>query len=141
MINVKPTTAKTLTFDRNEVRELLDHTLKAEHRTPHRGLYEGDATPPGLWFVGDSGIYLMSNGHRANGKHGSPGAFAIEANPRTVDFDECYDLKHEIFKGDEYLFISAEEIRLWLEATFGLLTLKIDGNQYELVQDLYPSEL
>lgn len=63
--------------------------------------------PPGLWLVGDHGIYLMSNG--------SPGlllsgagddehhhiVYPRECNPDTMDFDDWYDAKNRIFGHDD----------------------------------------
>ncbi len=82
-----------LHFDQALVRQLLDHSKAATERSPsYDQLYEGrfrrdgkdadldnlgsdnfptaddvDPTriPPGLWLVGDQGVYLMSNGKPA----------------------------------------------------------------------------
>ena len=69
--------AITLIFAAADVRKLVDHTLNSEfhkatmmQRLERYGPQawnvqpnEHTETPPGLWLVKDSGIYLMSNGH------------------------------------------------------------------------------
>lgn len=142
MSNLKSTTPKTLTFDRGEVRKLLDHTLQAESRFAHHGQSKHHV-PPGLVLVGDSGIYLMSNGHHTAG--GKPIAYAAEANPHTVAFDEWRDVRDAVFAGDGSIFLPADDVSAWLEGSFDLLTAAAYADDEhihcELLHDLYPSEL
>lgn len=57
-----------------------------------------------LWLVGDSGIYLMSNGTPRmlvkEGESRNVVAYAAEANPNT-DPSGCWDAKQHIFGGDD----------------------------------------
>jgi hypothetical protein len=74
--------------------------------------------PPGLWLVGDQGIYLMSNGNPHFHDPAQPDSpehsfvvYPKECNPKTLPFDEWYYNKREAFGGDDGCeFISQEAI-------------------------------
>lgn len=94
-----------LTFDAKLVQTLLDDSKQAKSwRTPY-GL--GENAKPGLWLVGDQGVYLMSNSE-AGVKHpdhtdANPKflvAYADQCNPEG-DFDEWYSNKRQSFGGDD----------------------------------------
>lgn len=76
--------------------------------------------PAGLILVGDRGVYLMSNGKPClPDPDGAPNlvAYAKEADPRGSSSD-WYHIKRASFGGDDGAeFLSAEVIRLTLEAT------------------------
>lgn len=58
-----------LLFPLAEVARLAEHAVAAtEHRPSFRDTLEGTTPKPALWFVGDEGLYLMSNGlpHQPN---------------------------------------------------------------------------
>jgi hypothetical protein len=83
-----------------QVREILEHSKASKkHKAPY-GMGKGE---PGLWLVGDQGIYLMSNGDpgflRPGG--GAVIVYAEESNPDKMEFDEWYGNKREIFGGDD----------------------------------------
>ena len=75
---------------------------------PYYGLKPGQGEIPGLWLVGDQGVYIMSNGKLADGDR-----------PLVVYSDECHPVgnpdwfhyKHRHFGGDDGIeFIDAERL-------------------------------
>jgi hypothetical protein len=141
-----------LHFDLALVRQLLDHSTAANERSSSlEQLYEGRfrrdgkeadldnltadnfptaddvdpaKIPPGLWLVGDQGVYLMSNGRPAllvdadDTRHVV--AHAAEANPGT-GLDSWWGVKRAAFGGDDGV--------VFLELPFaeGLLARARDG--------------
>ena len=93
-----------LTFDKKTVKLLLDHSC---HSPAHRILYEDQRTnAPGLWLVGDEGVYLMSNGDpglkdekSATGGHVC--CYADQCNPKKMSFDDWWEAKQIIYGGDD----------------------------------------
>jgi len=131
-----------LTFSRKQVESLLRHTLASTDRSPswsERGETEISA---GLWLVSNHGIYLMSNGRNAEGKHGKtahPVAYAHECNPDTLPFDHWWDVKNAAFRGGDFsVVIPASTAKLWLAGTFQDPVLLANGDGFELVRDLDP---
>lgn len=97
-------------FDKALVEELLLHSVMASERAGVFGeakRADGSYTP-GLWLVGDHGIYLMSNGrplpknpnHPEKSTFANLIAFAEESNPEK-DPTGFYDAKESIFGGDD----------------------------------------
>ena len=101
-----------LTFDIDDVLPLLAH---AEAALEHGMGYSGEPPYPGLFLVGDQGIYLMSNGHpgllKENGK-GYVVVYANECDPTRHPFEDWWAVKRQEFGGDDGAEVfSAEEIR------------------------------
>lgn len=104
-------------FDLIEVDRLLQHSKQA---TDHRMLYEGPETKqPGLWLVGDDGIYLMSNGlpplwvdpEAKEEDKKNVVSYARECNPHTMHFDAWWASKRASWGGDDSIvFFTAEEL-------------------------------
>lgn len=100
-IATQPRTSRgtVLTFDREELLAIIRHTLEANDRSP---TWDQQApVPPSAWLVGDSGVYIMSNGRNAEGRHGTaahPVAYARECNPSAPNAD---DVKRATFGGDD----------------------------------------
>jgi len=115
-----------LTFDTNTVERLLTHARTSKE---HKALYEDETTKkPGLWLVGDDGIYLMSNGRPAlprdeeaaqRQKDGEDFfknlvAYADQCNPDKTE--DVWDVKREIFGGDDGVeFIEVPETAVDIE--------------------------
>lgn len=99
-----------LTFPAAPLRDLL---ISAEARWP-KGLRERYGEPddgPGLWLVGDQGVYLMSNAVLDEGEKPVV-VYAAECDPTTMDFDEWWAAKNASFGGDDGVeFIDADTIR------------------------------
>ena len=125
-----------LHFDLAVTRRLLDHSKAATERSPtYDQLYEGrfrrdgkDADlgnlsadnfptadnvnptkiPPGLWLIGDHGVYLMSNGRPPlrpeAGESPNIVAHAPEADPR-VNPEGWWEAKRAAFGNDGVVFL------------------------------------
>ena len=132
-----------LTFPKARVRELLEHSKAATTRRPSfTQLYEptlrkdgrepgpddlptGDDVdpakiPPGLWLVGDQGVYLMSNATMTEGQERADLVYAAEVDPEKLDFDTWWANKRASFGGDDGVeFLEADLIERWLEYAQG----------------------
>ncbi len=115
-----------LTFDRARMNALLAHTKAAKK---WKALYKQPETAaPGLWLVGDYGVYFMANAE--------PGlmdpvklakdpkstshyvCYARECDPEKCAFNEWWSAKQETFGGSDGVeFIPAETIESWLATT------------------------
>ncbi|QND62359.1 DUF3085 domain-containing protein [Mesorhizobium huakuii] len=85
-----------------------DAAANGGFRNPYYGLRPGKGEIPGVWLVGDQGVYIMSNGKLADGDR-----------PLVVYSDECHPVgnpdwfhyKHRHFGGDDGIeFIDAERL-------------------------------
>jgi len=85
-----------------------DAAANGGFRNPYYGLRPGKGEIPGLWLVGDQGVYILSNGRLADGDR-----------PLVVYSDECHPVgnldwfhyKHRHFGGDDGIeFIDAERL-------------------------------
>jgi hypothetical protein len=95
-------------FDIEPVKRLLEHARASDK---HQVLYDNpDTDAPGLWIVGDQGLYILSNGDprflRAaddpEREHSIVFAvYADEANPWTLPFDQWWEAKRQGFGGDD----------------------------------------
>lgn len=94
-----------LTFDEQLVRQLLDDSKNTNEWSPLYG--DSKTAKPGLWIVGDQGVYLMSNS-KTGVKHpdSKPGetrslvAYADQCNPEG-DFNTWRENKRASFGGDD----------------------------------------
>jgi hypothetical protein len=104
----------------SERRAVLDAELKEKGFafSARNSDVDGRRVPPGLILVGDQGVYLMSNAPmehviqtlKPQGlKHV---AYAAEANPDTLSFDEWWSAKRRSFGRDDGAeFLAAESLR------------------------------
>lgn len=85
-----------------------DASANGGFRNPYYGLKPGKGEIPGLWLVGDQGVYIMSNGKLVHGDR-----------PLVVYSDECHPVgnpnwfhyKHRHFGADDGIeFIDAEKL-------------------------------
>lgn len=99
------------TFPLSEVRALIDRgqsdaAANGGFRNPHYGLAPGKNEQPGVWLVGDEGVYLMSNGNLAEGQKPLV-AYAEECNPAITS--DYWHYKRQYFGGDDGVeFLDAE---------------------------------
>ena len=92
-----------LHFPWAEVSKALDEARRASSVHP---LY-GTETGPGLWLVGDQGVYLMPN---TTGKERTI-VYARECDPSKLDFETWWANKRASFGGDDGVeFIGLKEI-------------------------------
>lgn len=108
-----------LTFDKELIARLLENSKNATER--NKTLLGEDG--PGLWLVGDHGVYLMSNAAcdqniQQKDGNGMLVAYADQINPNTLPFEEWYDNKVAAFGGDDGCdFIAADMIEVMLEVS------------------------
>lgn len=79
---------------------------EARTATDIRTLY-GDVTGPGLWLVGDDGVYLMPN----TTSKARNIVYARECDPTKLDFETWWENKRRGFGGDDGVdFIALENV-------------------------------
>lgn len=118
-----------LTFDLAAVAAELEAVKAAPVHLP---LY-GERTGPGLWLVGDQGVYLMGNHAREAPPEGKshPVVYAKECDPRG-DFDSWWNMKRATFGGDDGVeFISVAQAEEWLREA-ERISIKFDAVSYAL---------
>ena len=77
-------------------------------RNPYYGLKPSEGERPGIWLVGDQGVYIMSNGKLASGDRPLV-LYSDECHP--VGNPDWHDYKHRHFGGDDGIeFIGAEQL-------------------------------
>lgn len=130
-----------LTFSITAIREVIargksDAEANGGFRDPHFGLSATDNRKPGLWLVGDHGVYILSNGKAADG--GRPLViYAEECDPRKNE--DWFEVKRRTFGGDDGVdFLSAESLEALFAASPGSTHLRIaflpDSMQLYLVE-------
>lgn len=84
----------------------IDALMNGGFRNPHYGLAPGKDEKPGVWLVGDEGVYIMSNGKLADGQR-SLVIYAEECDPKAnADY---WHYKRQHFGGDDGIdFLDAE---------------------------------
>ena len=103
-----------LHFDQALVHALLTHSKAASARRTTSG--QAKPAGPGLWLVGDEGVYLMSNGIpglRVNAEENARNVvcYAREANPETLGREHADDAKRASFGGDDGVdFLAAADL-------------------------------
>lgn len=75
----------------------IDAVLNGGFRNPH-GLAPGQHDRPGLWLVGDEGVYLMSNGKLAEDQRPLV-VYSAECDPKTNR--DYWHYKRQHFGGDD----------------------------------------
>lgn len=105
------------------VRGIADAQENGGFRDPHDGLSDVDNRKPGLWLVGDQGVYLCSNGELAEGARPLV-AYAAECDPRI--HDDWFEVKRRTFGGDDGIdFLDAIELDHLILAAPGATHLQI----------------
>lgn len=105
------------TFSVIEVRAVIargrtDAAANGGFRNPHYGLLPGKDERPGLWIVGDEGVYLLSNGKLAEGQK-AIAVYAEECDPKTNP--DYWHYKRRYFGGDDgIVFIAGESLEAML---------------------------
>lgn len=102
--------------------QLYDPSIRKDRRMPPEGTFptyeDIDTTkvPPALQLAADHGVYLLSNA-AVNLPKGARRdvAYAHEANPDKVPFDEWWDVRARVFGGDDGVEpIPLPDIKAWL---------------------------
>jgi len=124
----------TLRFDLKNVLTLIKHALNApDHKCAYvNGLNE--VPKPGLWLVGDDGIYLMSNGLPMLKEHGMQAVVYAEGwMPNSDTKDTIQTQKENNFL--EVLYVAKLKAILAKKNRKGMSTLCVNFEQETL--DLY----
>lgn len=102
----------------------IDAVLNGGFRNPHYGLAPGQDERPGVWLVGDEGVYIMSNGKLADGQR-SFVIYAEECDPKTNP--DYWHYKRQYFGGDDGIdFLDAELLVRSIEALASATHLTIE---------------
>jgi len=118
-----------ITFDLQQVAEQIRHAMSC---TEWKQTYGQTDERAGLWWVKDSGTYLMSNG--INGAPRPDVAYADGLGP-----DAEWDLVQQVCGGDDFAeYIGIDEmpdsIGLWLDRA-GTVTIRFDETCLEFSID------
>ncbi len=121
-----------LSFPLTSVRDVIargrtDAEANGGFRDPYYGLRPGKDQKPGLWLVGDHGVYLMFNGQLLDGAKPLV-VYAEECDPSTND--DWFDVKRRTFGGDYGVdFIDAEQLEPMMAAAPEATHLRIEFHQ------------
>lgn len=99
------------TFSVTDVRAVIlrgriDAFSNGGFRNPHYGRFPGRDEKPGLWLVGDEGVYILSNGKLAEGQRPLV-VYAQECDPKTNP-DYWHDKRQHFGADDGIDFLDAE---------------------------------
>lgn len=125
------------TFPIPGVRKVLDRgkadaAANGGFRNPFYGLKPNEGETPGVWLVGDQGVYIMSNGKLASGDRPLV-LYSDECHP--VGNPDWHDYKHRHFGGDDGIeFIDAEQLISLFERNFRSthLHVRLSGTEVSL---------
>lgn len=123
------------TFPIPAVRTLIDRGIadaaaNGGFRNPFYGLKPGEGEKPGLWLLGDNGVYIMSNG-----------GLAESARPLVVYSEEChpvgnpdwFDYKRRWFGGDDGIeFIDADQLLPLINRDFRFTHLRVQLSEADV---------
>ena len=85
-----------------------DAAANGGFRNPYYGTRPGEGEKPGLWLVGDQGVYIMSNGKSAEGQKALL-IYSAECHP--VGNPDWWHYKRRWFGGDDGIeFIEADQL-------------------------------
>ena len=89
-------------------RGIADAAANGGFRNPYYGTKPGKDEKPGLWLVGDQGVYLLSNGKLAEGQRALV-VYSDECHP--VGNPDWWHYKRRHFGGDDGIeFLDAERL-------------------------------
>ncbi|WP_027155219.1 DUF3085 domain-containing protein [Mesorhizobium sp. WSM2561] len=127
------------TFPIVAVRKVIDHGIadaaaNGGFRNPYFGARPGEGEKPGVWLVGDQGVYLCSNGKLAEG-----------ARPLVVYSEQCHpdgnpdwwDYKRRHFGADDGIeFIESERLVPLVDRHHRATHLNIELTETEIALSL-----
>lgn len=130
-----------LSFPLEHLRAVIDRgrtdaNAHGGFRNPYDGLTSDATKQPGLWLVGDHGVYLCSNGNLPDGARPLV-VYAEECDPATCD--DWFDVKRRTFGGDDGVeFLDATQLEAMMAASPDATHLRVaffsDSLQLTLVQ-------
>lgn len=130
-----------LSFPLEKVRAVIDRGSSdakshGGFRNPHYVFRSKGTDQPGLWLVGDHGVYLCSNGKLPDGARPLV-VYAEECNPDTCD--DWFEVKRRTFGGDDGVeFLDAAQLEAMMAACPAATHLRVafytDSLQLTLVE-------
>lgn len=115
-------------------RGIDDAAANGGFRNPYYGMRPGKGEKPGLWLVGDEGVYVMSNGKLADGQKPLV-VYAEQGHPKG-DMD-WWDYKRRHFGADDGIeFIRAERLIPLFNRNMRATHLNIERTEAEIVLSL-----
>ena len=104
-------------------RGIADAATNGGFRSPYYGTRPAKGERPGLWLVGDQGVYILSNGNLAEG-HKALVDYCEECHP--VGNPEWWDYKRRWFGGDDGIeFIEAGQLIPLFDRSFRATQLQV----------------
>lgn len=111
-------------------RGIEDVAANGGFRNPYYGTRPGEGEQPGLWLVGDEGVYIMSNGRFADGQKPLV-VYAEQCRPKG-DID-WWDYKRRHFGADDGIeFIDAERLTPLFDRNMGATHLNVQLAETEI---------
>jgi hypothetical protein len=131
--------AAMFTFPIVAVRKVIDRgtadsAINGGFRNPYYGMKPGEGEIPGLWLVGDQGVYIMSNGKLPDG--GRPlVVYSEECHP--VGNPDWFDYKHRHFGGDDGIeFIDAGQLLPMFDRNLRCTHLNVQLTEHQVTLSL-----
>lgn len=127
------------TFPILAVRKVIDQGIadaaaNGGFRNPYYGTRPGEGERPGLWLVGDQGVYLLSNGKLAEG-HKALVVYCEECHP--VGNPDWWDYKRRWFGGDDGIeFIEAGQLIPRFDRNFRATHLQVRCTETDIALSL-----
>lgn len=115
-------------------RGIDDAAANGGFRNPYYGTRPNMGEKPGLWLVGDEGVYIMSNGKLAEGRKPLV-VYAEQGHPKG-DMD-WWDYKRRHFGADDGVeFVEAERLIPLFDRNMRATHLNIELTETEIVLSL-----
>jgi hypothetical protein len=113
-------------------RGTADSAINGGFRNPYYGMKPGEGEIPGLWLVGDQGVYIMSNGKLPDG--GRPlVVYSEECHP--VGNPDWFDYKHR--GGDDGIeFIDAGQLLPMFDRNLRCTHLNVQLTEHQVTLSL-----
>lgn len=120
-------------------RGIADAAANGGFRNPYYGTRPGEGEKPGLWLVGDEGVYILSNGKLAEGDKPLV-VYSEQCHPKGDqkggDID-WWDYKRRHFGADDGIeFIEAERLIPLFDRDMGATHLNIELTETEIALSL-----
>jgi hypothetical protein len=115
-------------------RGIADAAANGGFCNPYYGTRPGEGEKPGLWLVGDEGVYIMSNGKLAEGERALV-LYSEQCHP--VGNRDWWQYKRRYFGGDDGVeFIAAEQLVPLFDRNLRATHINMDLTEDEIVFSL-----
>ncbi|BAB54702.1 DUF3085 domain-containing protein [Mesorhizobium japonicum] len=111
-------------------RGIADAAANGGFRNPYYGTKPGEGERPGLWLVGDEGVYLLSNGKLVEGARALV-VYSEQCHP--VGNPDWWHYKRRHFGGDDGIeFIEAERLTPLFDRNFRATHLNVQLSESDI---------